>query len=167
MQVMKRAGTLAEKIVPAKQRQIWNYSQLSKWLVLNIQARAGSHKPRTIFSNLCFSEARGMNFVVDRCRLRQLWLLSHSPWVGWYLVKTRQWYQWHNLTGQRIVRYQRVTSIPRYRKSHFRKRSFVAVKATVTSRSSPGTLFDLACTSYLVTATPALENCKTRQQILL
>lgn len=128
-----------------KSKQIWNYSQLSKWLALNIQSRAGSHKPRTTFSNLCFSEGRGMNFVVDGCPLRQLRLCKHSPWVEQYLVKTCHWYQRHNDGGQRAVRHRRVTSIPRYQKRNFRKCSFAAAKAIITNRASPGTFSNLKC----------------------
>lgn len=149
-----------------KSKRIWNYSQLSKWLALNIQSRAGSHKPRTTFSNLCFSEGRGMNFVVDGCPLRQLRLCKHSPWVEQYLVKTCHWYQWHNNGGQRAVRHRRVTSIPRYQKRNFRKCSSAAAKAIITNRASPGTFSDLECITYLVTPTATLETHETRQQIL-
>lgn len=69
---------------------------------LNIQARAGSHEPYTTFSNLCFSETREMNFVVDRGLPRQCRLLSHGQLLSLVkvIIVTQSWEQSHTRPHQ-------------------------------------------------------------------
>lgn len=77
----KCASTLAEKILSAKQRGgKLEKTHNSKWLALNIQARAKSHEPCTTVSNSSFSEATVREFHGWWVPI-QLRLLRHHAWM--------------------------------------------------------------------------------------